>query len=31
MDKIETTKNLDDATEQALSAAIEEFKKTGTY
>ncbi|WP_430231794.1 F0F1 ATP synthase subunit alpha [Nitrosomonas communis] len=31
MDKIETTKNLDDAAEQALSAAIEEFKKTGTY
>ena len=27
MDKIETTKNLDDAAEQALSAAIEEFKK----
>lgn len=31
MDKIETTKNLDDATEQALSTAIEEFKKNGTY
>ncbi|SDW64197.1 F0F1 ATP synthase subunit alpha [Nitrosomonas communis] len=31
MDKIKTTKNLDDAAEQALSAAIEEFKKTGTY
>lgn len=31
MDKIEATKNLDDATEQALSAAIEEFKKNGTY
>ncbi|MCO6428266.1 F0F1 ATP synthase subunit alpha [Nitrosomonas communis] len=31
MDKIEATKNLDDATEQALSTAIEEFKKNGTY
>ncbi len=31
MDKIETTKNLDEATEQALSEAIEEFKKNGTY
>lgn len=31
MNKIETTKNLDDATEQALSAAIEDFKKNGTY
>jgi F-type H+-transporting ATPase subunit alpha len=31
MDKIETTKNMDEATEQALSEAIEEFKKNGTY
>lgn len=31
MDKIETSKNLDEATEQALVEAIEEFKKNGTY
>lgn len=31
MDKIETTKNLDEATEQALAEAIEDFKKNGTY
>lgn len=31
MDKIETTKNLDEATEQALVEAIEDFKKNGTY
>lgn len=31
LEKIETTKNLDAETEQALEAAIVEFKKTGTY
>lgn len=31
MDKIESSKNLDEATEQALVEAIEEFKKNGTY
>jgi F-type H+-transporting ATPase subunit alpha len=31
MDKIEATKNLDDETEQALEAAIQEFKQNGTY
>ncbi|MDP1645683.1 MAG: F0F1 ATP synthase subunit alpha [Thiobacillus sp.] len=31
MDTIETSGNLDDATEKALTAAVEEFKKTGVY
>jgi F-type H+-transporting ATPase subunit alpha len=31
MDTIETSGNLDDATESALTAAVEEFKKTGVY
>ncbi|WP_287925940.1 F0F1 ATP synthase subunit alpha [Diaphorobacter sp.] len=31
MDTIETSGNLDDATEHALTAAVEEFKKTGVY
>ena len=31
MDTIETTGNMDDATEKALTAAVEEFKKTGVY
>ncbi|MES2368132.1 MAG: F0F1 ATP synthase subunit alpha [Pseudomonadota bacterium] len=31
MDTIETSGNLDDATEKALTAAVDEFKKTGVY
>ena len=31
IDKIESTKNLDEDTEKALTQAIEEFKKNGTY
>lgn len=31
MDSIETSGNLDDATEKALTAAVDEFKKTGVY
>ena len=31
MDKIETTKDLDAATERELDAAIQDFKKNGTY
>lgn len=31
IDKIENTKNLDEDTEKALTQAIEEFKKNGTY
>jgi len=31
IDKIESTKNLDEDTEKALIQAIEEFKKNGTY
>lgn len=31
MDKIETTKELDGETEQALEAAIQEFKQNGSY
>ena len=31
MDTIETSGNLDEATEKALTAAVEEFKKTGVY
>src|SRR5574340_355639 len=31
METIETSGNLDDATEHALTAAVEEFKKTGVY
>jgi F-type H+-transporting ATPase subunit alpha len=31
MDTIETSGNLDDATENALTAAVDEFKKTGVY
>jgi F-type H+-transporting ATPase subunit alpha len=31
MDKIETTKDLDAETEKELDAAIQDFKKTGSY
>jgi len=31
MDTIETSGNLDEATEKSLTAAVEEFKKTGVY
>src|SRR3569623_279737 len=31
MDTIETSGNLDEATEKALTAAVDEFKKTGVY
>jgi F-type H+-transporting ATPase subunit alpha len=31
MDTIETSGNMDEATEKALTAAAEEFKKTGVY
>ncbi|MDZ7583361.1 MAG: F0F1 ATP synthase subunit alpha [Thiobacillus sp.] len=31
MDSIETSGNLDEATEKALTAAVDEFKKTGVY
>ncbi len=31
MDNIETSGNLDEATEKALTAAVDEFKKTGVY
>ncbi len=31
MDTIETSGNLDDAAEKALTAAVDEFKKTGVY
>ena len=31
MDTIETSGNLDDATEKALTTAVDEFKKTGVY
>jgi F-type H+-transporting ATPase subunit alpha len=31
MDTIETSGNMDDATEKALTAAVDEFKKTGVY
>ncbi len=31
MDTIETSGNLDEATEKALTAAADEFKKTGVY
>ena len=31
MDKIETSKDLDAATEKDLDAAIQDFKKNGTY
>ena len=31
MDSIETSGDLDDATEKALTAAVDEFKKTGVY
>jgi ABC-type protease/lipase transport system fused ATPase/permease subunit len=31
MDQIESTKDLDGEGEKALSAAIEDFKKNGTY
>jgi F-type H+-transporting ATPase subunit alpha len=31
MGTIETSGNLDDATEKALTAAVEEFKQTGVY
>lgn len=31
IDKIESTKNLDEDTEKSLTQAIEEFKKNGTY
>src|SRR5512139_264016 len=31
LDTIETSGNLDDASEKALTAAVEEFKKTGVY
>ena len=31
MDAIETSGNLDEATEKALTAAADEFKKTGVY
>jgi F-type H+-transporting ATPase subunit alpha len=31
MDAIETSGKLDDANEKALTAAVEDFKKTGVY
>jgi F-type H+-transporting ATPase subunit alpha len=31
LETIESTGNLDDATEKALGAAVEEFKQTGVY
>lgn len=31
MDAIETSGNMDDAAEKALTAAVDEFKKTGVY
>jgi F-type H+-transporting ATPase subunit alpha len=31
MDTVEASGNLDDASEKALTAAVEEFKQTGVY